>query len=98
MAKCIFKIGAYRVDFTRVAGGFAVRSGGQATEWPWRQLVIPGVGSLVLGRTRPRPMPHVPRPDRLHLSRTDPTQDAGPCDCPIGMDHDGPAALRDGGQ
>jgi hypothetical protein len=84
----IFKVGRYRVDIHRHKGGFAVRSGGRETEWPWREIAIPRVCSVLIGRTCPRSIPHVPRTDRLHLSRTDPTQDVGPCDCPIGVDHD----------
>ncbi len=95
--KRIVKIGRYRVDWEPGGRAFAVRSGGGATAWPWRELALPGIGSFVLGRTRPRPVAHTPRQDRLHLMRPDPTQDAGPCDCAIGVDHDGPAALRDGG-
>lgn len=94
--KKIIAAGRWRLNFERYKPHrFAVRRGGQATAWPWWKVTIPGVGALVLGRTRPRPMPHVPRPDRLHLLRADPTQDAGPCDCPLGVDHDGPAALRE---
>lgn len=86
----IVSLGRYRLDFHRSQPHrFALRKGGWLTEWPWREVAIPGIGSFVLGRTRPRPMPHEPRPDRLHLSRADPTQDAGPCDCPLGVDHDG---------
>lgn len=95
----LLSVGRWRLDFTRYSRyRFAVRSGGQATEWPWRQMTLPGVGSFVLGRTKPRPMPHEPRADRLHLSRPDPTEDAGPCDCPLGVDHDGPGVLRGGEQ
>lgn len=93
MARRVFKIGRYRLDFERYRRArFAIRSGGQATAGPWREWSIAGVGSLILSWSQPEP--YVPRPDRLHLSRTDPTLDAGPCDCSIGMDHDGPAALR----
>lgn len=94
----IYRLGAHRIDWRPGGRVFAAWSGGGATEWPWRQLVVPWIGSFTLSRTRPRPMPHVPRPDRLHLMRADPTQDAGPCDCLIGVDHDGPAALREADQ
>lgn len=97
MRKKIIAVGRWRLDFERFSRyRLAFRSGGQATAWPWREVAIPGVGSLVLGRTRPRPIPHEVRPDRLHMSRPDPTQDAGPCDCSIGADHDGPARFPEG--
>lgn len=94
--KCLLRIGAYRIVWQSGVRTFAVRKGGGATAWPWRQLTVPWIGSFVLGRTRPRPMLHVPRADRLHLIRADPTQDVGPCDCSIGVDHDGPPVLQDG--
>jgi hypothetical protein len=51
--KKIVALGRWRLDFERYRGArFAVRSGGQATPGPWRELSIPRVGSLVLGWTR----------------------------------------------
>lgn len=54
--KCLFRLGRYRVDFTRYWGKSkgTFHAGGQSSQWPWRRVVVPRVGEFVLGRTRPR--------------------------------------------
>lgn len=48
-------IGPYRIDLERRHGArFSYWRGGQATPWPWRELVVPGLGSLILGRRTAR--------------------------------------------
>lgn len=50
------RLGRFRVDFERNRERrFAVRSGGQATAGPWRELVIPWVGSFIFSRAQPLP-------------------------------------------
>lgn len=52
------RVGPYRLDVSRRTGmSFAVRSGGDATPWPWREIVVPGIAAFVLSRTRTRQLP-----------------------------------------
>lgn len=48
--------GPYRLYVKRYRGArrFGYWRGGQATAWPWRQWFVPGIGSIVLARSRPR--------------------------------------------
>jgi hypothetical protein len=48
-------IGHYRLDFQHYrAARFSYWSGGHKTPWPWWEITVPRLGSLILGRRKAR--------------------------------------------